>query len=591
MFDYDLSKQSKERVSLTWLFRQLYKYLKGSRVSILVAFFFLAVSSATTVIAPFMTGDITNKYVPSGDKDNLIKWTMVLGGIYLVGVVSSYFQIYIMGKVGQSTLFRIRNAIFEKIQSLPLQFFNQNKSGDLISRINNDTEKLSQSFSETLLRFTGDIVVIVSIGLVMVGLEPTLGTIAWITLGIMLLLTWMLSGWIKSRNDNSLQKLGEMSAEIQESLSNFRVIVVFNRRAYLKESFKVVNDKNRRAATWAGIANGILAPIYSYAGSIASLLILILGIQILIFDKLAIGAMPEFGSLLTFILYSNSFFGPLREMGDLFAQLQTGIASWTRINRILKLESNLKQLDIKDEEFGNTLMKFDNVSFGYSKESMVLNKINIDLEPGKTYALVGPTGGGKSTTASLMARLYDVTEGQVFFKGKDIRSYDRQELANDIGFILQEPFLFTGTLLENIKYGNKLLEGYSESEMTTKLNELGLEKLIARFDDGLNTEIKPGSENISLGQKQLVAFVRILLREPKLLILDEATANIDTVTEQILEDILSKLPATTTKVIIAHRLNTIESADQIFFISGGMVEKPIDFDSAMGLINMARRTS
>lgn len=591
--NYELNSEinANEKISFLKAFRSMYVYLKGSLLNICISFTFLLINSATVIIAPFIIGDVTNKFIPVGDRDGLINAVVVLAIIYIIGSIAGYYQILVMGKVGQNILFRIRNALFGKLQSLPLQFFNQNNAGELISRINNDTDKLNQAFSETLLRFTGDIVVIVGIGITMIALNQTLGLIAVIALVVMLVLTVILSGWIKVKNENSLQRLGELSGEIQESLSNFRVTVVFNRRNYFKESFQSVNENNKMAATLAGIANGILTPIYNYAGLIASLLILVVGIQILIFDKVAGGVAPEFGTLITFILYSNSFFSPLKELGELFAQMQTAIASWTRINKILKLQSNLVQTDVSEKQFENVLMKFDNVSFGYDKEKMVLNKINIELEESKTYALVGPTGGGKSTIASLMARLYDVTEGQIFFKGQDIKSYDSQELANQIGFILQEPFLFTGTLAENIKYGNDSIIDLTEEQLSKKLIDLKLEKLITRFKEGLGTVINPGGDNISLGQKQLIAFLRALLRNPKVLILDEATANIDTVTEQLLEEILNVLPKETTKVIIAHRLNTIENADQIFFISGGTIEKPLDFKNALELINTSKRGS
>lgn len=590
---YELTANSskKEKIGFLKALKSLYKFLKDSKYGILAAFGFLLINSASTIVAPFLIGDVTNKYIPVGDRDNLLRSLIIIAIVYIVGTVASYFQILIMGKVGQSILFRVRNAIFQKIQELPLQFFNVNKSGDLISRINNDTEKLNQAFSETLLRFTGDIVVLIGVGIAMLIINPTLGIIAFIALAVMLAVTFLAANWIKVKNDQNLQKLGELSAEIQESLTNFKVTVVFNRRNYFREAFAQVNENNRKAATWAGIANGVLLHIYKFAGSVGSLLILVFGIQLFILDKIASGSIPEVGTLITFMLYSNAFFNPLKELGELSAQLQTGIASWSRINKILRLESNLKVIKSNDQQYPALLMKFNNVSFGYDVEELVLQDVNIELEEGKTYALVGPTGGGKSTAASLMARLYDVSAGQIFFRGKDIRSYTFDELASEIGFILQEPFLFTGTLAENIQYGNDKLTHLNENELEAKLKDLGLERLVARFKEGLKTEIQPGAENISLGQRQLIAFVRILLREPSLLILDEATANVDTVTEQLLEEILRKLPAQTTKVIIAHRLNTIENADQIFFISGGKIEKPIDFASALNLINSAHRLS
>ena len=237
----------------------------------------------------------------------------------------------------------------------------------------------------------------------------------------------------------------------------------------------------------------------------------------------------------------------------------------------------------------NEIMQFENVTFGYDTGKMVLKNICFQLFKGKTYALVGPTGGGKSTVASLMARLYDPSSGIVEFKNKDIRIYTPEELSKSIGFILQEPFLFSGSVGDNLRYGNTQISNLSNLELTSSLNKLELNKLIEMFENGLETEVSEIAENISLGQKQLISFMRTMLRSPEFLILDEATANIDTVTETLLEEIINKLPSSTTKVIIAHRLSTIKQADQIFFINKGQVQPAASFDDAVGLIKGVKK--
>jgi len=252
------------------------------------------------------------------------------------------------------------------------------------------------------------------------------------------------------------------------------------------------------------------------------------------------------------------------------------MAAWSRVSDVLDLQSDMqvlpnnKQADLEHK----LILELKDVGFIYPDGYKVYQHINLSLETGKTYALVGPTGGGKSTTAALMARLYDATSGVVLLHGRDIRSFEAAELADFIGFILQDPYLFTGTVAENVTYGLKQV--YSEAELMAKLKSLGLEQLLERFPQGLATEVSNGAENISLGQKQLVAFMRVLLRQPKILILDEATANIDTVTEELLQKIIDLLPQDTTKVVIAHRLNTIDNADQIIFVGGGKLQNAED---------------
>jgi ATP-binding cassette subfamily B protein len=278
-------------------------------------------------------------------------------------------------------------------------------------------------------------------------------------------------------------------------------------------------------------------------------------------------------------------------MASIWSDLQTALAAWDRISQILDMHSNLTVIEDASKINEGELLEFKDVSFGYSEESTVLKHISFKLERNKTYALVGPTGGGKSTTASLMARLYDPTEGKILLHGKDIRSFEPEALANKIGFILQDPFLFSGTIRDNIVYGNDAYAKLSNKELVKKLEKEGLSALLKRFDQGLDTVVDTSSSSISLGQKQLIAFIRAALRHPELIILDEATANVDTVTEKLLDDIIKSLPSETTIVVIAHRLNTIENADQILFVNDGTITPAGSLKSAVKMLEDNARKS
>ncbi|MDP9046533.1 MAG: ABC transporter ATP-binding protein/permease, partial [Bacteroidota bacterium] len=403
---------------------------------------------------------------------------------------------------------------------------------------------------------------------------------------LILIFTSFTSPWVKRKNAQNLKSVGGMSGEIQESLNNFKVIIAFNRRDYFRKRFDEVNSQNYESAVGAGIANNSYVPVYALFSSFAQLIVLVYGIYLVSHGQLGPGVFA-----VSYFSYTNQFYNPLRQLAALWTSFQTAMAGWDRIAQILALETDIVTIDKKVKELSSSLLEFRNVHFGYDEDREILHNINLKLERGKTYALVGPTGGGKTTTASLIARLYDPNSGMVLLNGKDIRTYQPVERTKKIGFILQEPFLFTGTIRENILYGNEQYVGHTNEQLEQVILEANLGTLLAIFENGLDTKVTSGGDSISLGQKQLIAFMRAVLRNPELLILDEATANIDTITEKLLSDILNKLPATTTRVIIAHRLNTIENADEIFFVNSGEVIRAGSFDHAMDMLLKGKRVS
>jgi ATP-binding cassette subfamily B protein len=296
------------------------------------------------------------------------------------------------------------------------------------------------------------------------------------------------------------------------------------------------------------------------------------------------------GLLIGFLLYVNNFYGPMRQLAAVWASFQMAMAALDRISEVLALESNLPVIEAPPAD-SDSVLSFRQVWFNYPDGKEVLRDVSFEMERGKAYALVGPTGGGKTTTANLMARLYDPTQGSVLLHGRDIRSYTPDERAQKVGFILQDPFLFSGTVRDNIVYGNEAYRDYSSQKLAEVLEEANLSNLVSRFPEGLDTAVTTSGNSISLGQKQLIAFMRAALRRPELLILDEATANIDTVTEELLEEILNKLPATTTRVIIAHRLNTIDNVDQIFFVNSGEITLAGSMEHAVDMLLHEKRAS
>jgi ATP-binding cassette subfamily B protein len=563
--------------------KKLMPILKGERKVISVAFVALICNTLTSLVAPLIIAHTINTAILHKDYPGVVHASLWVFALYLVSFVASYFQTRWMGAVGQQVLFSLRNQLFSKLQSLPVAFFSQNKAGDLISRINNDTDKLNQFFSQGLLQFVGNLFMMIGAAIFILAVNIELGLAALAPAVIVLLFTKLVSPWIKKRNAASLQSVGGMSAEIQESLDNFKVVVAFNRRDYFSKRFADINNQNYRRAVAAGIANNIFIPSYQLAGNVAQIIVLFFGIFLLEHGQFTIGFM------ISYFVYLSRFYDPMRQIAGIWPIFQTAMAGWDRISAVLNMENDMQVMTMEPAN-GKGLLEFRDVSFGYGDKE-VLQKVNFILERGKTYAFVGPTGGGKTTTASLMARLYDPVSGQVLLDGKDIRTYKPEERTQKIGFILQEPFLFTGTLYDNILYGNDKYLKYTPEQLNNVLQQKGLLHILERFDKGLQTPVSGKGESMSLGQRQLIAFVRALLREPELLILDEATANIDTVTEQLLGEILDKLPAQTTQIVIAHRLNTIEKADEIFFVNAGQIIQAGSFDHAIHLLMEGKRVS
>ena len=585
--NYNLNQLSEkqEKQSTYQALKRLLNLISAERRNLWLALIAILVNSGLLLLGPLLIGHTVDTYIRTKQFHGVLIFGAILLGMYMIAMVTGYLQTKLMGGIGQRMLYTLRNAVFNKLQELPVSFFNQNKAGDLISRVNNDTDKLNQFFSQSLMQFIGSIVTMVGAGFFLLSINFKLGAATLSPAVVIVLFTLILSPWVKRRNAKNLKSVGGMSAEIQESLNNFKVIIAFNRRDYFRKRFDEANKENYKTAIGAGLANNIFVPVYGFLTSVAQLIVLLYGIHLISIGEFTIGL------LVSYVAYCTSFYNPLRQLAALWTSFQVAMAGWDRISQILLLDTNLTQVEDQQTEKSDALLEFRNVHFSYDDSEEILHNINLRFEKGKTYALIGPTGGGKTTTASLISRLYDATKGTVLLNGKDIRSFSAEERTQKIGFILQEPFLFTGTVKDNILYGNSRYKDASNDELKKIIQDANLDALLAIFDEGLDTQITSGSDNISLGQKQLIAFMRAVLRNPELLILDEATANIDTITEQLLSSILNKLSKETTLVIIAHRLNTIENADEIYFVNEGEVQKAGTLNDALSMLLKGKRVS
>lgn len=586
---YALDDDKVKRQSIWRSTKEFLSYLKGNGGRLSIGLALTLVNAGAEILTPYIIAYAIDNYIRVGNISGLSMVLLVLAGIYLIVMISGYVESVLTGLVSQDTLFRLRQSIFTKLQELPIAFFNQNKAGDLMSRINGDTEKLNQFLSDSLLRFLGSFfsifgiavfVFFINIKLAMVMVSVAIGLFVFIRI---------LTPLFEKLNKKSLTAVGSFNASIQENLTNFRVIVAYSKRDYFKKHLEKSNNHTYKSGIRADFVNKIFEPIFDFSGGLALVLVLSYGLFLFGQGEISIGI------LIAFVTYTQRFYNPLQYLATIIGEVQVSLAAWSRVRAVLHMKNNLNEEASHDDhskhESNDSRLELRDVSFGYEGGGMVIENANLSFKAGKTYALVGPTGGGKSTLASLMARLYDPLTGEVFLNGHDIKTYKSGEKSKIVSVILQDPILFSGTVSDNIKYGNDDLSNKDDIELQQILKQKGFEEVLGRFEHGLSTAIASSGGGLSIGQKQLISFMRAILREPKLLILDEATANIDTVTEAMLNKTLEALPKDTTKVIIAHRLNTIKEADEIMFVNGHHVTKAGSFDDAIRLIESSKRSS
>ncbi len=563
-------------------FKKFFSLIKGEGWKLFISILAIIANSISTLSSPILLAYTIDNYIRTKDFDWILFFAAMLFLIYIVESTATYLQTKTMGQIWINVLYNLRNRIFEKLQNLPIAFFSQNKTWDLISRINSDTEKLNNFFSEALTQFIGSISLITGTWIFLLAINLKLWIITLMPALAVFIITRLISWWVKRKSLASLRSLWAMSSEIQEWLKNFKVMVAYDRLDYFRDKYKKTNDANYKASVGAGVSSNIFTPIYGFAANAAQLLTLIFWIYFIMRWEFTLWL------LIWFQFYINFLYSSLREMAELWSFFQLASASLDRISEVISLQSDLPVIPKDESRITGSIMEFENVEFSYPDSGVVLRDVSFRLQKWKTYALVGPTGWWKTTTASLMARLYDPTKGKIYLDWRDIRSYTEMERSEKIGFILQDPFLFSWSVKDNILYWNIKYSAYSNEELLEVLDSKGLKELLPKFGAGLETENALG---MSLGQRQIIAFIRAVLKEPELLILDEATANIDTVTEQILEDILKKLPPSTTKIIIAHRLNTIRNADLIFFVNSWFIKPTWSMQDALDMLMSWTRES
>ncbi|HKH76557.1 MAG TPA: ABC transporter ATP-binding protein, partial [Rubrobacteraceae bacterium] len=488
---------------------------------------------------------------------------LLLLGVYFVGTFASRGQILQVGSVGQSVLATLRERIFERLQRLPLGFFDRRPVGDLMSRVTNDVDTLNQLLSQGLTQLLGSFFSLIGVVVAMLVLDWRLASVCFTIIPAMLLTNVYFARRARRAFRTTRETVGDVTAGLQEEIVGIREAQAFNRTEANIERFRERNAANREANVQAVGITSAFAPAIDVLSTLSTTVVIGYGGYLVVTGTLTVGL------LTAFLIYVQQFFRPIQLASQVYTQAQAALAGAERIHNILDEEPEPPdppgtfELDsIKGR------IEFENVTFAYEPGRPALRGINLVVESGQTVALVGPTGAGKTTIANLIPRFYDVSAGAVRVDGHDVREVQRSSLRKGIATVLQEPFLFSGSIAENIGYGR--LEA-SREEIEAAARAVSAHGFIAALPDGYDTHLGAGGGTLSGGQRQLVSFARAVLADPRILILDEATSNVDTRTEALIQEALSTLLKGRTSVVIAHRLSTIRNADLILVVENGRI--------------------
>jgi len=565
-------RQEVERASDTrrTLFR-LIAYLRPFRVRLLLVGLFVLASTFLSVLAPRLIGEavdvisrFVNHEIQADPARGAIGHTMLLLlGAYVGVWVANLGSFYVMTIVGQNVLYELRAHIFAKIQALSLNFFDQHPAGDLMSRLANDTDVINHVLGVGLTRLVSSALLLVGILIAMVALNWRLALLSFTLLPAMFFTTIFFSRRARRAFRRTRQTISGVSAELEENIAGVKVAQAFSREDENLEEFRQVSAANRDANVSAESITAAFSPTLDVLSTIGIALVVGYG------GYLALSNLVTIGVIVAFLQYVRRFFEPVRAISVIWASLQSAIAGAERIFELLDTPSAI--VDAPSAVELPTIVgrvAFENVCFEYKSEEPVLQDVSLVAEPGQTVALVGPTGTGKTTMINLIGRFYDVCGGQVTVDGYDVRQVTLASLRSQMGIVLQDTFLFSGTVMENIRYGR--LDA-SDEEVIEAAKLSNAHDFVTRLPDGYQTELTEQASNLSQGQRQLISIARAVLANPRILILDEATSSVDTRTELLIQEALRGLLQGRTSFVIAHRLSTIRNADRVLFIQNGRI--------------------
>ena len=523
----------------------------------------MVIVSASGLAGPYLLKVAIDEYIAKGNIAGLTTVSVIYGVLYIVNWICTYWETYVVSLVGQSIIYDLRRRLFKHIQSLDLKFHEDNQTGRLMSRITNDVDSLNQLVSSGLTHIVNDILTIFGIAGIMFFMNWRLAIVSFITIPMLIGLVVFFQGRMMRAFDRVRRRVADVNAYLQESISGMRVIQAFSREEVSMNQFQDTNVGNMQAGLQAAALFAAFFPMVEVIGAVGTAAVIWYGG----FESATQGL--TVGTLVAFLGYVTRFFMPIRDISQVYNMFLAAAVSTERIFEILDTTPK-----VQDKPGGTALPKvaghvrLDDVTFGYEKDQPVLKNVNIEALPGETIALVGPTGAGKTSIINLVSRFYDPWEGRVTVDGLDLRDVTMASLHSQMGIVLQDTVIFSGTVMDNIRYGRL---SATDEEVQAAARAVNAHEFIMRLPDGYMTQVNERGSRLSVGQRQLVSFARAVLADPRILILDEATSSVDAYTEMLIQQALEKLLQGRTSIVIAHRLSTIRNADRIYVIDDGRI--------------------
>lgn len=554
--------------------KRLLAYLKPRRLQLLLVLIMAILSTAFSIISPKVLGLATTKLFEGSmarlqDSSSAVVDFQYIGGIlkilmglYLVSALFSYIQQFIMAGIAQKTVYDMRNDVNHKLAKLPLGFFDSRTHGEILSRVTNDVDNISSTLQQSLTQLITSVVTLVGVLVMMLTISPLLTLVTMVILPLSAVVTAKIAKRSQVHFASQQKSLGELNGHVEEMYTGHRIIKVFNRESDSIDQFKKINDELYESGWKAQFISGIIFPLLTFVNNIGYVIISVAGGIMVTRRTITIG------DIQAFIQYARQFTQPIAQTANIANILQSTVASAERVFELLDEEEIPDEINHQIIELPRGAVQFDSVNFSYKKDEKLIEDMNIKVQPGETIAIVGPTGAGKTTLVNLLMRFYEIDQGKITVDGVDIRDLKREDLRRIFGMVLQDTWLFNGTIEENIAYGRR---GASHEDIVNAARVAQADYFIRTLPDGYQTVLNEEASNISQGQKQLITIARAFLADPAILILDEATSSVDTRTEIHIQRAMVELMKGRTSFVIAHRLSTIKNADLILVMNEGRI--------------------